>query len=181
MKNKIQNLVKKYEDVKNAGKLKSYTEEEVKKDFIQPLFESLGWDVHSKKEVSAEETVSSDRVDYGFYLNDRIKFYLEAKKFNVDIHDEKLANQAIKYSFNKGVTWAILTNFETIIVFNAQDIEGKLSDKLFFQINCNEFLDRFDQLSFLSKEAFKNDILDKEAEKVGKKIQKISVTNLLYK
>ena len=135
----------------------------------------------AESEVSAEETISSERVDYGFYLNDRIKFYLEAKRFNVDIHDEKFANQAIKYSFNKGATWAVLTNFETLIVFNAQDIEGKLSDKRFFEINCTEFLERFDQLNLLSKEAFKNDLLDKEAEKVGKKIQKVSVSNLLYK
>lgn len=177
----LKNLVKRYEDIKNLGKLKSYSEEQTKKDFILPLFEILGWDVYSKTEVSAEETISSERVDYGFYLNDRIKFYLEAKKFNVDIHDEKFANQAIKYSFNKGATWAVLTNFETLIVFNAQDIEGKLSDKRFFEINCSEFLERFEQLSLLSKESFKNDFLDKEAEKVGKKVQKISVSNLLYK
>ncbi len=177
----LKTLVKKYEDIKNSGKLKLYSEEQTKKDFILPLFEILGWDVYSRSEVSAEETISSERVDYGFYLNDRIKFYLEAKRFNVDIHDEKFANQAIKYSFNKGATWAVLTNFETLIVFNAQDIEGKLSDKRFFEINCNEFADRFDQLNLLSKEAFENDLLDKEAEKVGKKIQKISVSNLLYK
>ena len=181
MKNKIQGLVKKYEYIKNSGKLKSYTEEEVKKDFILPLFESLGWDIYNKKEVSAEETISSERVDYGFYLDDRIKFYLEAKKFNVDIHEEKFANQAIKYSFNKGATWAILTNFETIILFNAQYIEGKLLDKRFFEISYNDFLDRIDQLNLLSKKSFQKNLLDKEAERVGKKIQKVSVSNLLYK
>lgn len=181
LKEKIQNLVNKYEGVKNSGKLKFYTEEQTKKDFILPLFEILGWDVYSNKEVSAEETISSERVDYGFYLNDRIKFYLEAKKFNADIHDEKFANQAIKYSFNKGVTWAILTNFETLIVFNAQNIDGKLSDKKFFEITCNQFIERLNQLTLLSKESFDKDLLDQEAEKVGKKIQKLSVTNLLYK
>ncbi|MGD0523441.1 MAG: N-6 DNA methylase, partial [Candidatus Microgenomates bacterium] len=177
----LKNLVKKYEDIKNSGKLKLYSEEQTKKDFILPLFEILGWDVYSRSEVSAEETISSERVDYGFYLNDRIKFYLEAKRFNVDIHDEKFANQAIKYSFNKGATWAVLTNFETLIVFNAQDIEGKLSDKRFFEITCDQFIDRIEQLDFLSKESFEVDLLDKEAEKIGKKIQKVSVSNLLYK
>jgi len=180
-KQELKILVKKYEDIKNSGKLKSYSEEQTKKDFILPLFEILGWDVYSRTEVSAEETISSERVDYGFYLNDRIKFYLEAKKFNVDIHDEKFANQAIKYSFNKGATWAVLTNFETLVVFNAQDIDGKLSDKRFFEITCGQFSERIDQLKLLSKEAFKDDLLDKEAEKVGKKVQKVSVSNLLYK
>ncbi len=180
-KQDIRNLVKKYEDIKNSGKLKLYSEEQTKKDFILPLFEILGWDVYSRSEVSAEETISAERVDYGFYLNDRVKFYLEAKKFSVDIHDEKFANQAIKYSFNKGATWAVLTNFETLIVFNAQDIKGKLSDKRFFEITYNQYIDRIDQLELLSKGSFKNDLLDKEAEKIGKKTQKVSVSNLLYK
>ncbi len=180
-KEKLKALVEKYEKVKTSGKLKFYTEEEAKKDFILPLFEILGWDVYGRTEVSAEETISSERVDYGFYLDDRIKFYLEAKKFSVDIHDEKFANQAIRYSFNKGATWAVLTNFTTLIVFNAQHINGMLHDKRFFEMTYSQYLERIDQLELLSKKAFKENLLDKEAEKVGKKIQKVSVSSLLYK
>lgn len=180
-KEEIAKLVKKYEEVKASGKLRSYSEEETKRGFIEPLFEILGWDISNKKEVSLEETISSKRVDYGFYLNERIKFYLEAKKFSVDLYSEDFANQAIRYSFNKGAVWAVLTNFETLIIFNAQDIKGKLSDKRFFTINCNEYLEKFDQLSLLSKKAFENDLLDKEAEKYGKKIEKVPISSLLYK
>ncbi len=180
-KEKIKKLVEKYEKVKMTGKLKSYTEEETKKDFILPLFEVFGWDTYNKNEVSAEESISSGRVDYGFYLNSRIKFYLEAKKLSADLHKEEFANQAIRYSWNKGAVWAILTDFESIKVFNAQDIEKELSDKLFFEIPYDKYLERFDQLSLLSKEAFQNDLLDKEAEKYGKKLQKVSVSSLLYK
>ena len=180
VKEKIGLLVEKYERVKNAGKLKSYTEEETKKDFILPLFEILGWDIYNKNEVSAEESMSSGRVDYGFYLDDRIKFYLEAKKLSVDLHDEDFANQTIRYSWNKGATWAVLTDFESIIVFNAQDIKRSLADKLYFGIPYTEYLSRFDQLWLLSKESFQNDSLDKDAEAHGKKFQKIPVTSLLY-
>lgn len=98
VKIKIRNLIEKYERIKQSGKLKLYTEEETKKDFILPLFEILGWNVYDKKEVSAEEQISGDRVDYGFYLNNRIKFYLEAKKLSVDLHREDFANQAVRYS-----------------------------------------------------------------------------------
>ena len=59
---KIRALVEKYNEVKAAGKLKSYTEEETKKEFILPLFEALGWEVHKKEEVSAEEKISSSFV-----------------------------------------------------------------------------------------------------------------------
>ncbi|MEK7664866.1 MAG: N-6 DNA methylase [Patescibacteria group bacterium] len=180
-KEKIKKLVEKYEKEKSLGRLKSYSEEETKKGFIEPLFEALGWNIYDKKEVSLEETISSKRVDYGFYLNDRIKFYLEAKKFNVDLYSEDFANQAIRYSFNKGAVWAVLTNFETLIIFNAQDIEKKLADKKLLTIHCNEYIDKFDKLWLLSKEAFEKDLLDKYGEEVGKKIEKVPISSLLYK
>lgn len=180
-KTKIQALIDQYEETVNSGRSKKYTEEETKKDFILPLFEALGWEVYGK-EVSAEEHIrSSGRVDYGFYLNERPKFYLEAKKLSADLHREDFARQAIRYAWNRGVTWAVLTDFESTKVFNAQVIDKDLGDKLFFEIPHTQYLERFDQLWLLSKEAFGKDLLDKEAEKFGKKLQKISITALLYK
>ena len=68
-------LVKKYEAETSSGRIKKYTEEDVKKGFILPLFEVLGWDTTDRSEVSSEEHIkSSGRVDYGFYLDDRPKF-----------------------------------------------------------------------------------------------------------
>ncbi|MFH1048934.1 MAG: N-6 DNA methylase [Patescibacteria group bacterium] len=182
-KEKIKALAEKYELVRNSGKLKSYTEEETKKDLILPLLEALGWNVFDKNEVSAEENIiSSGRVDYGIYLNGRVKFYLEAKKLSADLHREEFAHQSIRYSWNKGVTWAVLTDFESLKVFNAQEIDKSLVDKLLFEIPYAQYLERFDeQLSLLSKEAFEKGLIDKYAEDHGKKLQKISVSALLYK
>lgn len=182
-KEKIKALVEKYEEIRRSGKLKSYTEEETKKDLILPLLEALGWDVFDKNEVSAEENIiSSGRVDYGVYLDGRAKFYLEAKKLSADLHREEFANQSIKYSWNKGVTWAVLTDFESLKVFNAQEIDKSLGDKLLFEIPYTKYLERFDeQLILLSKEAFEKGLIDKYAEEHGKKLQKISVSALLYK
>jgi len=180
-KQKIQELVDKYEVAKKAGTLASYSEEETKKDFILPLFKVLGWNTEDKKEVSAEEYIkSSGRVDYGFYLNGRSKFYLEAKPLSTDLYKEKYANQAIRYSWNKSVTWAILTDFENIKVFNAQVVDKALMDKQLFDISYSEFLNRFDDLWLLSRKSFETDELDKYAERIGKKIQKVSVTKKLY-
>jgi len=175
-------LVEKYEQIKKSGTLKKYNEAETCKEFILPLFKALGWDTESKAEVSAEEhTSKTDRSDYGFYLKGWPKFYLEAKKLSADIHDEKFAKQATTYSWNKGIDWAVLTDFESLIVFSAQDISEHLSHRLFFEIKYSDYLERFDQLWWLSKESFEQNVLDKEAEKVGKKLQKVSVTDTLYK
>ncbi|TSA45096.1 hypothetical protein D4R51_02545, partial [bacterium] len=179
-KEKIKLLIDKYEAAKLAGKIKGYTEQETKKDFIEPLFEALGWGVRDKKEVSAEEQISGDRVDYGFYLDSHIKFYVEAKPLKADIHKEEYAKQAIKYSWNKGVTWAVLTDFESIIVFNTQDVKASLASKRLFEIPCEKYLERFDQLWLLSRESFEKNLIDTEAEKFGKKFQKIPVTSLLF-
>ena len=181
VKIKIQDLVRKYEAVKANGKISKYTEEDTKKDFIIPLFEVLGWNVYERSEVTSEEQISGDRVDYGFYLNGRVKFYLEAKKLSVDLHKEEYAKQAIRYSWNKGVTWAVLTDFENLIVFNALSPEKSLAGKKYLSFAYKEYLTRLDELWRLSKEAFGEDILDKEAEKVGKKLQKVSVTETLSK
>ncbi len=177
----IPKLIDRYKLVVASGKLGKYTEEETKKDFILPLFRILGWDTENKNEVTAEEQQSSGRVDYGFYLNERPKFFLEAKPLKSDLNREDYANQAVKYSWNKGVTWAVLTDFESLKVFNAQVIDRSLADKLFFEIPFSHYLERFDQLWLLSKESFRENLLDREAEKVGKKLQRISVGTSLYK
>ena len=180
---KIEELIAKYEQVKQSGKIKAYTEEETKKEFILPLFDALGWKTANRDEVSAEEHIkSSGRVDYGFYLDGRIKFYLEAKSLKADIYNEDFANQAIRYSWNRGAAWAVLTNFERLIVFNAQDIEQSLAGKKLFDISYDKYLELFDdQLQLLSKHSFAEDLIDKYAEGIGKKLQKVSVTSLLWK
>lgn len=180
-KEQIQALVTKYESEISSDKIKKYTEEDVKKGFILPLFEALGWDTAHRSEVSSEEHIkSSGRVDYGFYLNDRAQFYLEAKSFKAQIHEELHARQAIRYSWNKGVTWAVLTNFERILVFNTQDIKASLASKLLFNIPYNQYLERFDQISLLSKQSLEEGLLDKYAEEHGKKLQRIPISSLLY-
>lgn len=178
---KIQSLIEKYERAKTSHSISKYSEEETKKDFISPLLSALGWAMDDRNEVSAEESQSSGRLDYGFYLEGRPKFYLEAKSLKADLHREEFANQAVRYSWNKGVIWAVLTDFESIKVFNSQDIDKSLGDKLFFEISYNNYITRFNQLWLLSRNAFVENLLDKEAERYGKKLQKISVTALLYK
>ncbi len=182
IKQKIQELVDKYDEVVKTGELKKYTEEETKKDFILPLFEILGWDVFNKKEVSAEEGIkSAGRVDYGFYIDSKPKFYLECKALKADLHDVKFAKQSISYSWNKGVTWAVLTDFESIKVFNTQNISETLAGKMLFEIPYKEFVDRLDQLQLLSKDSFEKGLINEYATKHGKMLQKVSITSVLSK
>lgn len=177
----IQKLVDKYEEVLKSGKAKSYTEEDTKKGFIVPFFAALGWEMEDRNEVTSEEHISGDRVDYGFYVNSRAKFYLEAKRLKADLNDPKYARQAIKYSWNKGVTWAALSDFESVKVFNADFQSEELAHSKFFDISYDKYIEDFDRLWLLSKESFENGDIDKKAEEWGKALKRVSVTDALYK
>lgn len=180
-KSKIKQLIEKYEAVLSSGQVSKYSEEETKKGFIEPLFIALGWDISNKNETTAEESQLQGRVDYGFYLEGRIKFYLEAKPLRADLHNEEYAKQAIRYSWNKGVDWAVLTDFESLKVFYCQDPTQSLFSKLVFEISFNEYLERLSQLWLLSKQSFQEKELDTYAREHGKMMQKISVGDQLYK
>ena len=171
---RISELVSRYEQIKKSGEIRKYNEESTKKDFILPLFEALGWNTSNRAKrndsISAEETISKKRVDYGFRINGIPKFYLEAKSLKEeDIQSNaKYVTQAIDYAWMKSCSWAILTNFETIAVYNADWKSPYFNENLFFILHPNDFLtdDRFKKLS---KEAFENNELDKLASKYGKK------------
>lgn len=181
-KARIQRLIDKYNRISAEGKLKRYNEAMTKNDFIEPLFEALGWDVRNTEtddEVTPEDKVSKGRVDYAFRIEGIPKFLLEAKAIKVDLDEPKWAEQAINYAWHKGAVWAILCDFEGVKVFNSEVKELNPLQSMFFSINCEEYIDRFDQLWLLSRESFEKGIIDREAEKWGKKLKKVPVDKQL--
>ncbi|MBU0756619.1 MAG: N-6 DNA methylase [Nanoarchaeota archaeon] len=178
-KEEIRKLIEKYNRLVESGKLKSYNEEMTKKDFILPLFRILGWNVEDGDEVTAEERISGGRVDYAFRIDGIPKLFIEAKALKVDLDKIEFAEQAINYAWHKGATWAVLTDFEGVKVFNAEWKSQNPLQNMFFAINCSQFLDRFEQLWLLSRESLENGIIDNEAEKWGKKAKKIPVDKQL--
>ncbi len=119
-KEKIKGLIAEYDDLKSKNNLKEprFNEAFAKQRFIQPFFEALGWNF--KIDVWPEEKVSKGKVDYSFRIDNFIKFFVEAKKFSEDLEKEEWTKQIIDYSYNKGVTWGVLTNFEKIKLFNSE-------------------------------------------------------------
>ncbi|AFD01037.1 putative type IV restriction endonuclease [Methanocella conradii HZ254] len=181
-KNNVSGLVEKYNQMVASGRLKHYNEENTKKDFITPLFRYLGWDVENIKtpdEVTNEDKVSKGRVDYAFRINGIPKFFLEAKALNKGLNEGEDALQAINYAWHKDTAWAVLTDFKTLIIYNAE-VKGKdLSDARFIILTCDQFIDQFHKLWWLSKPAFIEGLLDKEALSWGKKLRKTKVGDQL--
>ena len=183
VKKQINCLVEKYKVLKKESKLKTYSEEDTIQGFVLPLFEILGWDIRNKEEVSSQDHIKgSGRPDFNLKINGITQFFLETKKLNADLDYEDFAFQVINYSWNKGVTYAVLTDFEGIKVFNAQRIDkDDLMDKLIFEISYDKYISDFEILWLLSKESFQKKELDAFAEKHGKKEKSVSVATVIKK
>lgn len=181
-KYEIQLLVDKYHRIVDSGEIKDYSEEDTKNDFILPLFEALGWDTKNEyhKEVILEKKVSKGRVDFSFRLEDITKFFVEAKKFSENVNDRKYIDQAINYSYLKGVTWAVLTNFKTIKVFNAEVKFSHPAMMQYIELDCEDYVNKFDKLYQLSKESLEQNIIDTRAEEVFKKVPKKPLDERLF-
>jgi len=178
-KKEILGLVEKYNRVVEEGRVAKYTEEETRKDFIEPLFAALGWNTRDSSEVSAEEKISKGYVDYGFRINGIPKFFLEAKALRKNLDEPEFVKQAVNYSWLKGCTWAVLTNFETVRIFNAEWKTANHFQSHFRTIHCAEFLSKFDDLWLLSRESFEQGLIDKEAERLAKRTMRTSVDRQL--
>jgi len=71
-------------------------ETELRREFLDPFFDALGWDVFNKKsyserfkevqhEASVEVEGKAKAADYAFRAGDKIMFFMEAKKPSVNI------------------------------------------------------------------------------------------------
>ncbi|MBA7525284.1 Type IIS restriction enzyme Eco57I [subsurface metagenome] len=92
-------LVERFRYNLDVYKKSAYNEAQVRREFIDPFFEALGWDVSNKqgyaeqyKEVVLEDTIkvggSTRAPDYSFRIGGQRKFFVEAKKPAVNIKED---------------------------------------------------------------------------------------------
>jgi hypothetical protein len=157
----IEKLVNRYTEQQKSYHAADYNETKTRRDFIDPFFFALGWDMDNKNDVAEpyREVIHEDKVkiqgkvkapDYGFRLQgakDRL-FFVEAKKPSVPLKTNKeAAFQVRRYGWNSRVAVSILTNFEEFIVYdcskkpNANDSASVARLKT---ITYDQFLQEFD-------------------------------------
>jgi type I restriction-modification system DNA methylase subunit len=166
-------LVANYQGLTRTA-IKKYTEADTRRIFIMPLFHALGWDVYSRDEVAEEVKAATGRVDYVFKLRGVSQFYLEAKALRVDLTKPEYIKQAITYAYNRGITWAVLTDFEGLQVYNAQ------TGRLFINLSWDSYLKDFDDLWLLSRESLENNLLNERAEKYGALPPRLGIEQRLF-
>ena len=184
----ISKLITDYEQLKKRKtarkeRLEDIGEANVRADFIDPLFEILGWNVRNPDEYDRENYVrGAGFVDIALKLSDRsgitaedkAKVFIEAKRFGgvpnltdrtfqktllgktiyADWTEEE--RQILNYaSKTLDVKWAILTNFEKFRLFNARTGVTVLNIE-----KPEELLERIDELLFLTKDSIETDRID---------------------
>jgi type I restriction-modification system DNA methylase subunit len=175
----IERLVKKFKDM-TAVQRKSMNEDATRLGLILPMFRALGWDIENVNEVSPEEKVSRGWVDFSFRIGNVPRYFLETKRASEDLNDPRWVKQAIDYSWTKSVTWALLSDFEGLKVFNAEWKEENPFRAQFIEFNVDTYLGDFNRLWWLSRAETAERRLDAEAEKVGKKDKRQPVSQILF-
>ena len=175
----IGKLAERYEAL-TPQERRRYNEANTRKDFIEPLFEALGWNVRDKQEVDAERLVRPGFADYAFLVEGVPRFFVEAKPLTDDLYNPGYARQVITYAYNKGVAWALLCNFTGLQVFNAEWETGDLNSARVLNLACGDYAGADSPLRLLSREAFVNNELEKHAQAFGGMRPRLPVEKSLY-
>lgn len=161
-------LVDKYDSLSDQYK-RGLNEANTRKDFILPMFRALGWNTDDSQEVSEEVRVGQMWVDYAFKIDGVTRFYLEAKAAGGDLEKPKYAVQAVSYAYNKGIPWAVLTNFEQLKLFSAEWNLADVNRLRVLDLRYNEYLEdeAFDDLWALACQNVAKDGIRKQFERRG--------------
>ena len=156
-----------------------YNETQLRREFIDPFFAELGWDVtnkagyaHAYKDVIHEDAIkvsgATKAPDYSFRIGGARKFFLEAKKPSVNIKgDPHPAYQLRRYAWSAKLPLSILTDFEEFAVYDCR-IKPKQSDgssaARIMYLTCGQYLDNWTEIAeTFSKEAVLKGSFDKFA------------------
>jgi hypothetical protein len=136
----VQDLVSRFAEHLIAYKKADYNETQTRRDFIDPFFKALGWDIDNEQGFSESyrEVIHEDKIkisggtkapDYSFRLSGKEKlFFLEAKKPNIKIKEFiDPAYQIRRYGWNAKMTISVLTDFEELSIYDCTN-EPKSQD-----------------------------------------------------
>jgi hypothetical protein len=129
-KETIEKLVERFGFHAEEYKRGQYNETQTRNDFINPLFEALGWDINNRAGLaeSYREVIHEDRIkisgsnkapDYCFTIYGQKKFFVEAKKPSVSIKDSiDPAYQVRRYGWSAKMPISIVTDFEEFSIYD---------------------------------------------------------------
>ncbi|HEY2361727.1 MAG TPA: N-6 DNA methylase [Candidatus Angelobacter sp.] len=176
----ILDLVERFERNREAYKSGNYNETQVRREFLDPFFKALGWDIDNEqgyaeayKDVVHEDAIKigdgTRAPDYCFRIGGARKFFLEAKRPSIDIKNDAMpAFQLRRYAWTSKLPLSILTDFEEFAVYDCRvkpDQKDKASVARILYIPFTEYATRWDEIAgVFSRDAVLKGSFDKYAE-----------------
>ena len=173
-------LVERFERQLEAYKSGHYNETQVRREFIDPFFKALGWDVDNEqgyaeayKDVIHEDSIrvgrSTKAPDYSFRIGGTRKFFVEAKRPSVNLKDDPSpAYQLRRYGFSNQSRLSILSDFEEFAVYDCRGRPYKddpASTARVFYCTFRDYDKKWDWIaSIFSRDAVLRGSFDKYAE-----------------
>lgn len=184
--NEIKALTTRFFEQIESYSAASYNETQVRREFVDPFFKALGWDVDNTqgyaeayKDVIHEDAIkvggATKAPDYCFRIGGVRKFFVEAKKPSVNLRDDiSPAFQIRRYAWSAKLPLSILTDFEEFAVYDCRVKPSKTdqaSKGRILYMRYDEYESRWDDIAgVFSKEAILKGSFDKYADSTkGKK------------
>ena len=181
----IRSLVDRFERNRDDYRSPNYNEARLRREFIDPFFKALGWDVDNEqgyaeayKDVIHEDSLRVENTakapDYCFRIGGQRKFFVEAKKPAVNIReDTSPAYQLRRYAWSARLPLSVLTDFEEFAVYDTR-VKPEKSDKASTArvkfVKYTEYPDRWEEIAeVFSRDAILKGSFDKFAESMKKK------------
>ncbi|KAF0132653.1 MAG: type IIS restriction enzyme Eco57I (endonuclease Eco57I) [Candidatus Saganbacteria bacterium] len=178
-------LVERFERNLEEYKSGRYNETQLRREFLDPFFEALGWDVNNKqghapayRDVTHEDRLSvgewTKSPDYCFRVGKERKFFLEAKKPSVNVKEDiSPAYQLRRYAWSAKLSLSILSDFEEFAVYDCRikpikTNGAKVARIIYF--TYKDYVEKWDEIAgIFSREAVLKGSFDKYAESGKKK------------
>ncbi len=176
----IVELIERFDQNHQAYHSDPYNETQLRREFLDPFFEALGWDVNNKqgyaeayKDVIHEDAIRVGGVtkapDYCFRIGGTRKFFIEAKKPSIRIKEDiNSAFQLRRYAWSAKLPLSILTNFEELSVYDCRikpDKADKASTARILYFTYRDYVRDWEKIaSIFSHEAVLKGSFDKYAE-----------------
>ncbi|MEW5781973.1 MAG: Eco57I restriction-modification methylase domain-containing protein [Pseudomonadota bacterium] len=172
-------LIERFEANLDSYRSGAYNETQLRRDFLDPFFKALGWDVDNTqgyaeafREVVHEDAIriggSTKAPDYSFRIGGRRIFFLEAKKPSVVIKDDPgPAYQLRRYAWSANLPLSILSDFEEFAVYDTR-IKPAPGDKpakgRVLYLTFRDYIDHWDEIAgIFSREAVLKGSFDRYA------------------
>lgn len=170
-KERLLSLIQKFEKDRHHYLSKDYLEAQVRQDFIDPMFEALGWDIGNRKglspfdrEVIIEKGETTGRPDYNFRIGGGTKFFVEAKAPSEALDNVNHILQAKTYAWStREVYFVVLTDFEELKLFDAslRPNHRHPDEGLIFDFKYSDYPKEADKLWLLSREEVEKGSLER--------------------